>query len=153
MRTFVLQSAIGARGLASVPGNAVASLNTHDMPPFAAFWRGSDIERRRALGLLDDVEANAERAARERKRAALARALGADRDDERDVLRSALRALGQSRARIVLAAMDDLWGETEQHNTPGTGRGFGNWERRARYTLEEIPDDAVALLREIKEAR
>ncbi|MGZ4205041.1 MAG: 4-alpha-glucanotransferase, partial [Actinomycetota bacterium] len=121
---------------------------------FAAFWRGLDVDRRRDLGLLDDVEAGDERAARARTRTTLARALGVDADaGERELLQGALRALGRSRARVVVAAMEDLWGETQQQNTPGTGRGFGNWERRARYSLEEVPEDAVALLREIEEAR
>ncbi|MGZ4213834.1 MAG: 4-alpha-glucanotransferase [Actinomycetota bacterium] len=154
MRTYALQDSIGARGLDRIPTNAVASLNTHDMPTFAAFWRGLDVDRRRDLGLLDDVEAGDERAARARTRTTLARALGVDADaGERELLQGALRALGRSRARVVVAAMEDLWGETEQQNTPGTGRGFGNWERRARYSLEEVPEDAVALLREIEEAR
>src|SRR5690606_15209325 len=44
-----------------VPRDVVASLNTHDMPPFAAFWAGLDIDDQRDLGLVDD---EGERAAR-----------------------------------------------------------------------------------------
>ena len=32
--------------------NAVASLNTHDMPPFRSFYGGSDIDDRIDLGFL-----------------------------------------------------------------------------------------------------
>jgi 4-alpha-glucanotransferase len=42
--------------LRPVPRNVVASLNTHDMPPFHAYWRGLDIEDRRALGLIKRSE-------------------------------------------------------------------------------------------------
>ena len=41
------------KGLRSIPRNSVVSLNTHDMPPFAAFWQGLDIDLRRRIGLLD----------------------------------------------------------------------------------------------------
>ncbi|MFC1938945.1 4-alpha-glucanotransferase, partial [Chloroflexota bacterium] len=49
------------RRLPPVSSDSVASLNTHDMPPFAGFWQGLDIEERRQLGLLDSVCARAER--------------------------------------------------------------------------------------------
>jgi 4-alpha-glucanotransferase len=32
----------------------VASLNTHDMPTFAGFWRGSEIDDQLDLGLIDE---------------------------------------------------------------------------------------------------
>jgi hypothetical protein len=47
-----------SRPLRTVPADAVASMNTQDMPPFAAFARGSDIDDRAASGLLsgDGIE-------------------------------------------------------------------------------------------------
>jgi 4-alpha-glucanotransferase len=47
-----------SRPLRTVPADAVASMNTYDMPPFAAFARGSDIDDRATSGLLsgDGIE-------------------------------------------------------------------------------------------------
>ncbi|MFH1646891.1 MAG: 4-alpha-glucanotransferase, partial [Chloroflexota bacterium] len=44
-RTYVLyyELADASSNLGKMPRQAVASLNTHDMPPFAAFWQGNDI--------------------------------------------------------------------------------------------------------------
>ena len=39
---------------------SVASFGTHDLPPFAAFWQGSDIELRQSLGVLDAKRGKAE---------------------------------------------------------------------------------------------
>ncbi len=39
---------------------AVASLNTHDTPTFAGFWRGLDIEECRSMGLFDEPGARSE---------------------------------------------------------------------------------------------
>src|SRR5690606_2759048 len=46
------------------PRLALATVNTHDLAPLAAFWRGRDIELRAELGLLD--EGGVEREHRER---------------------------------------------------------------------------------------
>jgi 4-alpha-glucanotransferase len=66
-RLFVVQFTLpGKEGeaMAAPPPETVASLNTHDMPTFAGFWHGREIDDRIELGLLDDDEAEAERVAR-----------------------------------------------------------------------------------------
>ncbi len=60
-RMYVVQyeaSPNPARPLREVPEDMVANLNTHDMPTFAAFWQGLDIEDRQALGLLEKRKAD-----------------------------------------------------------------------------------------------
>jgi 4-alpha-glucanotransferase len=52
------------KGLRPIPCNSVASLNTHDMPPFAAFWQGSDIKQRLEVGHLAKADVQKERKAR-----------------------------------------------------------------------------------------
>ena len=54
-----------------VPAATVASINTHDMSPFAAFWQGIDLDDRHDLGLLDDLGLQAERQSREDQRRSL----------------------------------------------------------------------------------
>ncbi len=129
-------------GLGAVPHHAVASLNTHDMPPFAAFWQGLDIEERRELGWLDDEQAGIERDRRREQRDALVAWLRAEGllgrgDDAAAVLPALLAVLGRSEAEIVLASVEDLWGETRPQNVPGTWRERPNWRRRAAHALDE----------------
>ena len=53
---YVIQYEIRAdedRPLREVPEATVAGVNTHDMPPFASFWAGLDLDDRKDLGLLD----------------------------------------------------------------------------------------------------
>ncbi len=133
-----------SRSLNPVPANAVASLNTHDMPPFAAFLEGLDIDERVEAGVLDRGHAESERKWRLRLRLALIAALRArrllapDADDSRSVLESSLALLADSRARLVLVNLEDLWGETRPQNIPGTGDERPNWRRKARFPIEEI---------------
>jgi len=128
----------------SVPRNSVASLNTHDMPPFASFWNDMDIEEKRETGLLDAENTGKEKRARRMTKNALLAGLrkaGLLRKADtatRAVLQACLSYLGKSRARFVLINLEDLWLETRSQNVPGTGEKFPSWRRKARYSLEEF---------------
>lgn len=145
--------------LQPVPRNVVASLNTHDMPPFAGFWRDLDLDDQRALDLLDGRQEAEARAARDRLRARLAAFLGLSPDDPEDaVLRALLRHLAASPARFVLVNLEDLWHETKPQNVPGTSAERPNWRRRARYTIhqlmrEPVHTDALADVDRLRRAR
>jgi 4-alpha-glucanotransferase len=129
-------------GLRTVPRHAVASLNTHDMPPFAAYWQGLDITDRAEQGLLSPAEAERERHDRQALLLALQSFLqhqGLLTDTPADVaavLSACLAFLSTSRARVVLVNLEDLWLETQAQNFPGTGYERPNWQHKARYSLE-----------------
>lgn len=134
--------------LASSPGkgpppparNIVASLNTHDMPPFASLWQGLDIKERLHEGLLNETSARHEEKLYDAIRKALITALRSKgwvvAADILSVLKACLGLLSASRARVVLVNVEDLWLETRPQNTPGT-RG-ANWQRKTRYSFEEF---------------
>ncbi|HEX6134936.1 MAG TPA: 4-alpha-glucanotransferase [Longimicrobiales bacterium] len=136
--------------------NVVASLNTHDMPLFAGFWRGSEIDDQLDLGLIDETEL---RTALERRRALrhrLSRSVGAGGEIDAGIVRQRLtERLAGSAARYVLVTLEDLWLEDRPQNVPGTSHERPNWQRRARRSLEEITGDAQVrrMLRAIAERR
>ncbi len=144
-----------------LPHHCVASLNTHDMFPFAAFWKGGDIKENAALGLLDAKEARAETANRRAANEALAAFLqdggflGKSLRHARAVLKACLGFLSGSRARTVLVNLEDLWLETRAQNVPGTGDKFPSWRRKARYALEEFCrlKDVGDILKEVDKKR
>jgi 4-alpha-glucanotransferase len=126
---------------------AAASLNTHDMYPFAAFWWGLDVPDRQRLGVLEPDMAQGEQHYRGAVRGALLEHLrrtgevGASEDGEAEahaVLGALLRRLGTSDAGVVLVNLEDLWLETEPQNVPGTWRERPNWRRKTRYRLDEV---------------
>jgi len=138
---------------------ALASVNTHDMPTFAAFWRGIDIDDRVADGLLSPHDAERERRERDRIRATLVATLReagvlGETDDEREVLAAALEWLSRSDARLVSVTLEDLWGELRPVNVPGiTDRP--NWRGRAARSLERFrrDPDVLGVLRRVDAAR
>ena len=132
------------KGLSPIPHNSVASLNTHDMSPFAACWQGLDIDDWQELGLLDRNGAQKERRTRRDIVNILARFLrrkGWLKDSGEDtfsVLEACFSFLADSRAQIVLVNLEDLWLETKPQNVPSTRKEHPNWQRKARYAFEQF---------------
>ena len=106
------------RALRPIPTNCVASLNTHDMPPFAAFWQGLD-SREAVVTFLHDKGWLKELTS-----------------DTGAILRACLSFLSASHAQGLLVNLEDLWLETRPQNIPSTGKEYPNWQRKAGYSLE-----------------
>ena len=163
-RSYVLQyelSSDSAKGARTVPARSVASVNTHDMPPFAAYWQGFDIEQRMELGLLDRAASRHERKERARLKRALVSFLqrrGFARhgsDDCKAILLAILAFLSASQARFVVVNLEDLWLETEAQNMPGTSDECPNWRRKSRYPVETLfrMPEVVDILQEVDRLR
>jgi 4-alpha-glucanotransferase len=159
--TYVAQWGIRPWGLEPPTPDSVASIGTHDMAPFAAWWRGLDIAERLELGVNTGQQAARERAQRERDRTLLVEALVADGllapgvDAEEEVLTAWLEFLARSDAGAVLVSLEDLCGETGSQNIPGTVNEHPNWRRRMRYPLEAIRSmpEVVGRLRVVHDLR
>jgi 4-alpha-glucanotransferase len=155
------------------PPLSAASAATHDLATLAGFWLGRDIAWRRALGLYPDAAAEtAETAERVRDRRLLLEALAdegllAPRDFGKFLpetgepiyapeLGDAIQNyLARSHARLMLVQIEDVIGEREQANLPGTTDAHPNWRRRLGHTLDEIIDGGelrriAALIREAR---
>ncbi len=159
---YELASAGAGKVLKPVPGDSIASLNTHDMFPFAAVWDGTDIAQRAAIGLLGKVAANRERRLWEEKKRALVRLLQAkgflDKTpaSAEEVLRACLAFLSASDAGMVLVNLEDLWLETRPQNIPSTADDvYPNWRKKARRRLDELCQmpQVVATLRMVDRIR
>jgi 4-alpha-glucanotransferase len=147
LRSWVLQfESTVADPLPPAPTGVLASWGTHDLPRFPAYFSGDDIDEKERNGQLSTIDAAAERTGRAHWRAALLRALGVDDGrDERGgaalALRGCLLHLASGAADLVLIDLEDLWGEREPQNRPGTGAGGANWRRRGVRTLSEARGD------------
>jgi 4-alpha-glucanotransferase len=142
--------------LGTAPPDAVASLNTHDMPPYRAFLDGLDIPDKLALGFVKKAAAAGEARLRATMKKRLGAALGAKNGDAKEILRQSLLFLGRSRAGVVLVNLEDLWQEVLPQNTPATSSSERpNWRRRLRYSIERIKKDRdiAQLLQQLNKVR
>jgi 4-alpha-glucanotransferase len=134
-----LEQSPASAGADPPPRRSVAALNTHDMPTFAGYVQGRDIDDRLALHQI-----NATTAARQREERAdvieQAKAqLGAK--DPQELLHRLVEILAGSDAEVVLVNLEDLWLEVRPQNVPGTSTERPNWRRPAAYAVDEL--DAV----------
>ena len=123
------------------PAKAAACVSTHDLPTIAGWWTGADVREKRDLGQVDDDGAAAARAERLADKRALAAALadaGVVQDAAIDPLgphnasitAAIHRYAAQTSSALLLIQADDLAGEVEAVNVPGTDRERPNWRRK-----------------------
>lgn len=149
------------RALKAVPAGSLGCLNTHDMPTFASFWEGGDIDDRFALGLLDEKGSREEKTMRSRVKGALVVFLrrqgwlkGSGSGPE-EILAACLSFLAGSKAGVVIVNLEDLYLETNPQNVPGTSKERPNWCRKTRHGFEEIREmpQVIRILREVDRLR
>lgn len=125
---------------------AMAVTGTHDLPTVAGWWRGRDIDWRAPLGLLGEgIDEPAARAEREADRHALWSTIGdgtpppaATEPDA--AVDAALGFIGRTTAPLVIIPLEDVLGESEQPNLPGTVDDHPNWRRRQPEATAQLLD-------------
>lgn len=151
----------GYRAARSYPRHAFISASTHDLPPLAAWWTGTDIALFRRLGLLDDAGADQRRTERHRDRRALVarlrkeaarRAFAVSPPSEDDAtgaapttdLAAAVHAfLARTPSRLLGIQFEDLCGAEAPVNVPGTSDQYPNWRLRAPAAIEDAPESKL----------
>ncbi|HSD61680.1 MAG TPA: 4-alpha-glucanotransferase, partial [Burkholderiales bacterium] len=151
-------------------GRAAVMAGTHDLPTLAGFWAGTDLEHRQRLGLFPSAEHYEQQViARAQDRARLLLALqhegllpeGMSIDpvslpELTPALAQALhRYLARTPACLLLLQLQDLLGEKEQVNLPGTTGAHPNWRRRLSLEIELWGEDSgiAALLEAVRAER
>ncbi|MGP1397810.1 MAG: 4-alpha-glucanotransferase [Inquilinaceae bacterium] len=151
------------------PEQALVTAGTHDLATLAGFWTGRDIEWRRDVGIYPDAQsAAADTANRAADRRRLIDALIAagvwpaepPTDSERQPMDRALliaihRYLAKTPSRLLIVQAEDMAGQREQMNLPGTIDSHPNWRRRLDRTVDALIDDpdAAALMAALRADR
>jgi 4-alpha-glucanotransferase len=127
------------------PREALVAVGTHDLPTLASYWAGSDLALRDRLNLWPSP-AQREAALREREgdRAALVDLLRSERlleaeDAPREPPIAALYGLlARTPCRLLMVQVEDVVGQIEQINVPGTDRQYPNWRWRLATELRAL---------------
>ena len=133
----------------------VAMTSTHDLPTVAGWWTGRDIDIRHEHGRLGEgVDPNTVRHEREQDRPRLWDAFVREhvgdgpipQPDETDrVVDAAVRYIARTEVPLSLIPIEDLLGQADQPNLPGTVTEHPNWRRRLPMPAAAMLDDeAVA---------
>ncbi len=119
----------------SYPETALATFSTHDLPTFAGWRAGKDIELMESLGLPAPESPAQRQAAIERLRQAVCASGGADGALS---YREIVAFLFRTRARLLALGLEDILGVERQVNVPGTHLEYPNWRHRIRFDPSEI---------------
>jgi glycogen debranching enzyme GlgX/4-alpha-glucanotransferase len=133
--------------------NAVACACTHDLPPLAGWWQGTDIREREALALIGHEESLQQLSSRYEEKHLLIQALNEagislhcdlDAPLDADAMAALHVWLAQSPSALLFAQAEDLAFETVGQNLPGTDRERPNWRRRLSMGTPELFASASA---------
>lgn len=109
---------------------ALAGFGTHDTPTIAGFMSGRDLETLHDLGHMETEDLEQRRLGRQ----TLAEAIGAPGD----LVARVHECLAQAPSELVSIQLDDITGEVDQQNLPGTIDEFPNWRRRHSVATDDI---------------
>lgn len=153
------------------PRQAIVSVETHDMPTLCGYWSGYDIDQRVALSLYPSEEVRQQQVVdRSETRARLLMALesqgllpeggsvhpNANPDMTPELARAVHEYLARTPCQLMLIQPEDLLGQIEQINLPGTTEEqFPNWRRKLPGELEEwaVHARALAILEGVRKVR
>ena len=146
-RMYVLQYELSSneKGLKEPSSKSLASLNTHDMPPFASLWFDEN-QQMACSGFrsIEDisVQSNNNSFLRDKLINYLKKAGWLKEGDLRplSVLKACLAFLAASRSPVLLVNLEDLWLESRPQNIPASGDRYPNWQRKSYYSIEDIHD-------------
>jgi 4-alpha-glucanotransferase len=133
------------------PRKALACISTHDLPPLQGWWCGDDITLRQRLGHNTETTSRPQFIQRQRDRATLLEQLKRDGlfaantpepGENVDIdLAAAIHAhLSRAPSRLLAVRLEDLAGEREPVNVPGTSNEYPNWRRKLGLSLDRIFD-------------
>jgi len=140
------------------PAQALVSSTTHDLPTLAGFWLGTDIEARRAAGMLDDEGFRAQTENRMREKQKMLDVLAGEKllpdhmpryaaaypELTGELHNAIVGFLAETPSQLLAINEEDLTKELEQQNLPGTTWQYPNWGRKMRYTVEQLRSDGEA---------
>lgn len=116
---------------------ALASVNTHDLPPVAGYLEYGHVKLREQLGLLSGPVEEFQKSAEAEHNAMLsmlvdegyldASALEDELANENEIIDALYRGLKGSPCKLMAASIVDAVGEKRTQNQPGTSNEYPNW--------------------------
>jgi (1->4)-alpha-D-glucan 1-alpha-D-glucosylmutase len=151
------------------PRDAVAMVGSHDLPTLSGFWHETDLVLCENLGLFPSTQfRDKQRKARAQDRIEIVAALERENlispreingeeivdDLSTELILGVHCYLARSKAILMLVQLEDLFGQMNQINMPGTIDQHPNWRRKLPVNIEDWLDQgnlaffAQAIIRE-----
>ncbi len=123
--------------------HALACFGTHDTPTLRGFWYGTDIRWWQTMGWQSEAETRARLDQRSSQRAGLREMCNIPFDaGPAQIARAIHGALLNGPSVLTALQLDDLLGQVEAQNLPGTIDQHPNWRRRLPVPVAELANAA-----------
>jgi 4-alpha-glucanotransferase len=130
----------------TLPPQSLACFGTHDTPTLSGFWHGTDIDWWKRVGWLSSGDRAARHSQRAKQRASLRDVCAIPSTARIGGIVDAIHGgLAHSPAALVSVQMDDVFGELEAQNLPGTINEHPNWRRRLSLPIDAMEQSAALL--------
>ncbi|TMO55669.1 4-alpha-glucanotransferase [Pseudoalteromonas phenolica] len=137
--------------------NCMLMLSNHDVPTFAAWWFGEDIDLKVSLSLCSDHEASNLKDQRQIDKQRVLNWLNKSEltleSDVNILFNELVKTLIQTPPKLFSLNFDDLAKQTLPINIPGTDREYQNWRRRILTTIEDVFSSQQSLLNDLTDLR
>ena len=120
------------------PANALTCLASHDLPTFSGWRAARDVDIDLELGRISEADTAVRRSERQDEITLLAAAANGDSAADIHGL------MAKTASKMMMIQADDLTGETEPLNVPGTDTERPNWRRRLQAPVESMMDTPLA---------
>ncbi|MGY3436674.1 MULTISPECIES: 4-alpha-glucanotransferase [unclassified Marinovum] len=118
---------------------ALACFSTHDTPTLRGFWYGADVELWRDIGWISPSEAGHRHGHRSHQRNSLRANCDIRSTAGPDEIAGVIHgALTHSPAAMVAVQLDDVLGQIDAPNLPGTIDEHPNWRRRTPVDVKDF---------------
>ncbi|HUP31137.1 MAG TPA: malto-oligosyltrehalose synthase, partial [Usitatibacter sp.] len=143
----------GFKPPSAYPRRALVAWSTHDLPTLAGWWQEEDLRTRAELGLLQGDPLREQREDRARSRQGMIDALAkegladpatlrADGPFSEELADAVHVFAARASSSVMVVQMEDVLGQVEQANLPGTVEQHPNWKRKLALPLEDWSRDA-----------
>ncbi|WP_105189612.1 4-alpha-glucanotransferase [Pseudoalteromonas sp. T1lg48] len=142
-----------------LPEQTLLMISNHDLPPFAAWWQGSDIDQAIELQLISDEQAQDMYGERESQRRQLLELLSEQGQQcnlesaSEDIYSALCQVLARAPSRLLTLQLDDLDNQHVAVNVPGTHTQYPNWRRQLSTQGGAILARQASLLQQLGRAR
>lgn len=126
------------------PAHALACLASHDLPTFMGWRAGRDISLSVELGQISGQVAKTRKEERGREVDDLERLTGAPGATGEAASAAVHGFVARTPSRVMLVQADDMSGETEPLNLPGTDTERPNWRRRLGVPVDGLMETPLA---------
>ncbi|MEZ0329288.1 MAG: 4-alpha-glucanotransferase [Dissulfuribacterales bacterium] len=122
------------------PEQALVTVTSHDLPTLRGYCDGRDMDLKAMLGLFPSEELRLRQIYdRKHVKQEIAALFNIELQEfSMDLVQRLYAYLAECPSILLLVQLEDLMGQLDQVNLPGTVQEYPNWRRRLPYSIEEL---------------